>query len=130
MNESRAAIETTATAIVDAMVKVHRTLGPGLLESTYQACLDHELRQRGHEVATEVFLPVHYDGVKIDAGFRADMIIDHSVIVESKVVQTILPVHKTQIFTYLKLSNHRLGVLANWNCALMKDGITRVVNNL
>lgn len=130
MTEERIAIERTASAIIDGMVKVHQALGPGLLESTYQTCLEYEMRKRGHEVRTEVFLPIEYDGIEIDNGFRADMIVDDQVIVENKAVQSILPVHKTQLFTYLKLTDLRLGILANWNCALMKDGIKRVVNNL
>jgi GxxExxY protein len=130
MKWERATIETVATNAVDAMIKVHRELGPGLLESAYQACLKYELIKRGHEVACEVMVPIEYDGCKIDHGFRADMIIDQCVLIENKTVKTITPVHKTQVFTYLKLTGLRLGLLANWNNTLMKNGILRVVNSL
>ncbi|MEE4303359.1 MAG: GxxExxY protein [Wenzhouxiangella sp.] len=130
MKEDRLAIERTSKVVVDSMVKVHSALGPGLLESIYQTCLEHEIKKRGLDVQTEVFVPIHYDGIEIDKGLRADMIINDSVMVENKAVQALLPVHKTQLFTYLKLSGLRLGLLANWNCSLMKDGITRVVNRL
>ena len=119
-----------ATDTVDAMIRVHRELGPGLLESAYQACLNHELTKRGHRVECEVKVPIKYDGFHIDHGFRADMIINQCVLIENKTVQAIRPVHKTQVFTYLKLTGIRLGLLANWNSALIKNGILRVVNGL
>ncbi|MGY6630609.1 MAG: GxxExxY protein [Wenzhouxiangella sp.] len=130
MQEDRERIEEVARDVVDAMVKVHRALGPGLLESAYQACLAHELAIRGRIVACETSVPIQYADQLIEHGFRADMIVDQCVLVENKAVSTILPVHKTQVFTYLKLSGLRLGLLANWNSRLMKDGITRIVNNL
>jgi GxxExxY protein len=100
------------------------------LESAYQACLAYELRKRGLQVATEVVLPVVYDGQQIDAGYRLDMLVQDSVIVENKAVEKLLPIHEAQLLTYLKLRDCRIGFLLNWNVALMKDGIVRKVNNL
>ncbi len=127
MNDpSRAAIESTATEVVDSVVKVHRSLGPGLLESAYQACLSHELTARGHKVQTELILPIHYEGQTIDRGYRLDMLINDHVLVENKSVSTLTDTHHAQIITYLKLSELRLGLLINWNVRLVKDGIKRV----
>jgi GxxExxY protein len=123
-------IEVVATDIVDAAIKVHRALGPGLLESAYQACLAHELRKRGHRVFTEVTLPVMYDGECVDAGYRIDMLIDDCIIVENKAVDYLLPVHDAQMLTYLRLKDCKIGFLLNWNVKLMKDGIRRRVHNL
>ena len=125
-DESRAAIESTATEVVDSVVKVHRSLGPGLLESAYQACLCHELRARGHKVQNELILPIHYEGQTIDRGYRLDMLINDHVLVENKSVSTLTDTHHAQIITYLKLSELRLGLLINWNVKLAKDGIKRV----
>jgi GxxExxY protein len=130
MEKSREEIERIATVVVDAMVKVHRALGPGLLESAYQACLAHELRGRGVELQCEVVLPVKYAGIEIDAGYRIDMLLDGCVLIENKSVQSILPIHEAQLLTYLKLSQCRLGFLVNWNVPLIKDGIKRLVNRL
>ena len=123
-------IEGVARQIVDSAIRVHRALGPGLLESTYQACLAHELRGRGLQVACEVRLPVTYDGVQIDAGYRVDMLVEDCVIVENKTVEKLLPIHQAQLLTYLKLNDCRLGFLLNWNVTLMKQGIKRMVNRL
>jgi GxxExxY protein len=123
-------IEETARQIVDAAIKVHRALGPGLLESTYQTCLAFELRKRDLQVSCEVSLPVVYDSVKIDAGYRIDMLVEGHVIVENKAVEKLLPIHEAQLLTYLKLRDCRLGFLLNWNVPLMKHGIKRMVNNL
>ena len=116
--------------IVDAAMKVHSALGPGLLESAYEGCLVHELRKRGLQVANQVTLPVVYDGVEIDVGYRLDLLVERSVIVELKAVDKIAPIHEAQLLTYLKLSGHRLGLLLNFNVVRMKDGIKRMVNNL
>ena len=118
-------IETVAREIVDGAIKVHSALGPGLLESAYQACLAHELRIRGMQVETEVVLPVEYRELRIDAGYRIDMLIDSQVIIENKSVDHLLPIHEAQLITYLKLSHHELGFLLNWNVPLMKQGIKR-----
>lgn len=123
-------IEEIAKAIVHCAIKVHKALGPGLLESVYQQCLAYELEKAGHSVACEVPLPVTYEDVKIDLGFRVDMMVDDAVIIENKTVEKILPIHEAQLLTYLKLTNHQLGFLLNWNVTLMKNGIKRMVNNL
>jgi len=128
--KTRPELEAIAKIIVDAIIFVHRLLGPGLLESTYQACLAHELRKRGLQVRCEVMLPVLYDGVKIEAGYRIDMLIEEAIIIENKAVQSLLPIHEAQLLTYLKLSDLKLGFLLNWNVILMKDGIQRMVNKL
>jgi GxxExxY protein len=123
-------IEAIATDIVDSVIKVHRALGLGLLESAYQYCLSFELRKRNHHVLTEVTLPIQYEDQQIDAGYRIDMLIDNLVIIENKVVDSLQPIHDAQILTYLKLKNYHLGFLLNWNVRLMKNGIRRVVYNL
>ena len=123
-------IEEIAHIVVDTAIQVHRALGPGLLESTYQQCYAHALRKRGLKVECEVMLPLVYDGVKIDAGYRIDMMIDDCVIIENKTVDQLLPIHEAQLLTYLKLRDCRLGFLLNWNVPLMKQGIKRMVNNL
>ena len=123
-------IEAVGKQIVDASIKVHRALGPGLLESAYQVCLAYELAKRGLRVECEVQIPVVYEGVQIDAGYRLDMLVEGCVIVENKAVERLLPVHEAQLLTYLKLHDRRLGYLLNWNVPLMKDGIKRMVNKL
>lgn len=123
-------IESIATDIVDSAIKVHRQLGPGLLESAYQHCLAHELRKRGHKVLVEFALPLDYDGERIDVGYRLDIWVDDLVIIENKTVEALLPLHEAQLLTYLKLSGCHLGFLLNWNVKLMKNGIKRLVHNL
>jgi GxxExxY protein len=123
-------IEAVAKDIVDAAIKVHRTLGPGLLESAYQKCLAFELGQRGRKVLTEVSLPLLYEGHQIDAGYRIDMLIDDLVIIENKTVEKLMPIHEAQLLTYLKLGECKIGFLLNWHVTLMKHGIKRMVNNL
>ncbi len=130
MNLQKKDIEQVASEIVDATLKVHKALGPGLLESVYQQCLAHELRKRGLEVETDVVLPIMYDGIQLDAGYRLDMRIEKMIIIENKVVEKILPVHEAQLLTYLKLSGLHLGFIINWNVALIKYGIKRMVNQL
>jgi GxxExxY protein len=121
-------IEEIGKQIVDSTILVHRALGPGLLESAYQACLAYELRQRGLHVETEVHQPVLYDGQQLDAGYRLDMLVEHTVIIENKAVETLLPIHEAQLLTYLKLSGLWLGFLINWNTVRVKEGIKRMVN--
>lgn len=123
-------LERLATTLVDSAFRVHSALGPGLLESAYQACLTHELRQRGLSVQCEVALPVHYAGLAIDAGYRVDMILEEQIIIENKSARSLTPVHVSQILTYLKLSDKRLGFLINWNVPRIKDGIRRIANKL
>lgn len=128
MDSGSADIEAIAKEIVDAAIKVHRTLGPGLFESTYQKCLAYELRNRGLRVDCEVVLPIIYDGVEIESGFRMDMLVEELVVVENKAVDRIDPVHSAQVQTYLRLGDYRLGFLLNWKVTLMKHGIHRIIN--
>jgi GxxExxY protein len=123
-------IEEIGRNIVHFAIKVHKALGPGLLESVYQKCLAYELEKAGLKVKCEFPLPVQYETIKIDVGFRADMIVDDAVIIENKTVDKIAPIHEAQLLTYLKLTNLNLGFLLNWNVPLMKDGIKRIVNRL
>ena len=119
-----------ATIVVDASLRVHRTLGPGLLESVYQAALNYELQKRGLGVVQQLGLPVQYEGVKLDLGFRVDLIVGEKVVIEIKSVEALAGVHKKQLETYLRLMDLRLGLLINFNVELIKDGIHRVVNRL
>jgi len=116
--------------IIDVAVDIHRRLGPGLLESVYRAVLAHELRKRGMHVAIEVPVPVEWDGVRLDVGFRADLIAEEAVIVDLKSVEVTARVHKKQLLTYLRLADKRVGLLINFGMELLKEGIHRVVNNL
>ena len=116
--------------IVDAAIKVHSALGPGLLEGAYQACLTHEMRKRGFKVRSQVRVPVVYDDVRIDIGYRLDLLVEEAVIVELKAVSKVLPVHHAQVLSYLKLSNRRLGLLLNFHVSGMRNGIIRIVNRL
>lgn len=119
-----------ATLILDAAFKIHKTLGPGLLESVYEATLDFELQKQGLRVIRQIGLPVHYEGIKLELGFRVDLIVGEKVIIEIKSVESLAPVHKKQLLTYLRLMNLRLGLLLNFNVELMRNGIQRVVNGL
>ena len=119
-----------ARQIVDAALRVHTTLGPGLLESVYQAALAYELEKRGLRVLQQQAIPVVYDSIRIDTGFYADLIVEDKVIVELKSVEIVAPVHKKQLLTHLKLADKRLGLLINFNVVLIKAGITRIVNGL
>jgi GxxExxY protein len=121
--------DEVAKDIVDAAIKVHRALGPGLLESSYQACLAHELRRRQHRVECKVALPLQFEGVPIEVGYRIDMQIDQLVLVENKAVEKILAIHLVQLLTYPKLSGLSLGLIMNWKVILLCDGIQRVVRN-
>ena len=119
-----------AKEIVDAAFRIHTTLGPGLLESVYNAVLALELGRRGLRTSQQQSIPVVYENFRIDTGFRADLVVEDKVIVEIKSVELIAPVHKKQLLTYLRLADKRLGLLINFNVALIKDGITRIVNGL
>jgi GxxExxY protein len=119
-----------ARVIVDAAFKVHTALGPGLLESVYEAVLEYELKKRGLRVARQVPIPVSYEEISLDEGFRADLIVDEKVIIELKSVEEVARVHKKQLLTYLRLADKRLGLLINFGAALIKEGISRVANNL
>ena len=121
-------IDSIAAGIVDAALKVHRELGPGLLERTYKICLEHELIKRGYSVERQKVQPVHYDGIVIDAGYRIDLLINDRVVIELKAVTELTPVHHAQLMTYLKLSRKSLGPIINFNVPLIKNGIRRVAN--
>ena len=121
-------IDEIASVIVDSALKVHRELGPGLLESAYEACLSHELLKRGHSVERQKEQPVRYDGIVIDAGYRLDLVVDDLVVVELKAVTDLAPIHQAQLTTYLKLSQKQLGFLINFNVPLLKNGIRRIAN--
>ena len=113
--------------ILGAAIEVHRQLGPGLLESTYQACLARELSIRGLPFEQEVSLPVEYKGTRVDCGYRLDLVVDRKVVIEMKAVDELHPVHEAQLLTYLKLSGYRVGLLINFNVPALKDGIRRRV---
>ena len=119
-----------AKTIINAAMTVHKRLGPGLLESVYEKTLAYELIKRGLEVKIQVPVPIRYDGMVFEDAFRADLIVEGKVIVELKSVETVQPVHKKQLLTYLRLADKRLGLLINFGAALLKDGISRVVNKL
>ena len=119
-----------AREVVDAAFLLHQRLGPGLLETVYEVVLAHELKKRGLAVQRQMVIPIEYDGIKFDEGFRADLLVAGKVIVELKSVETLLPVHKKQVLTYLRLSDKKLGLLINFGAVLIKNGISRIVNNL
>ena len=116
--------------VIDCSVKIHKVLGPGLLESVYRAALAFELQKLGHCVAVERAIPAVYGDVHLELGFRADIVVDNKVIIETKSVEALAPIHGKVLLTYLRLADIRLGLLINFNVELIKDGIRRVVNNL
>ena len=119
--------ERIASIVLDAAFQVHRTLGPGLLESVYEACLCHELAKRNLPFHHQLPLPVMYDGIRLEVGLRMDLLVAESVVVELKSVEKIIPLYDAQLLTYLKLSGKRLGLLINFNVSQLKDGIKRIV---
>jgi GxxExxY protein len=119
-----------AEKILDAAFRIHRELGPGLLESVYEAILARELAKKGFSVIRQQSIPIRFEGMEFDEGFRADLIVNRLVIVELKSVEKLLPVHAKQVLTYLKLMNLKLGLLINFNEAMLKDGIKRIANGL
>ncbi len=121
------AVNVLSREVVDSAFKVHQGLGPGLLESVYETCLAHELRKRGLAVQTQVAVPILYDGMKLDADLRLDLIVANQLIIEVKAVETMLPVFEAQLLTYLKLTGNRLGLLINFNVSRIKDCIRRIV---
>ena len=121
-------VERLATAVVNAAFAVHQELGPGLLESAYEACLSHELRLRGVNHQLQLAVPLNYKGIRIDAGYRADVIVEEKLLVELKAVDKLLPIHTAQVVTYLRLKRFPLGLLINFNEVLIKIGIHRVLN--
>ena len=125
---SRNNVQEISHVVITAAMRVHSELGPGLLESTYTACLQYELRKAGLKSDAQVGLPVVYDGVKLDIGYRIDLLVEDLVIVELKSVDAIAPVHQAQIISYLKLSGRSLGLFIDFNVVHLKDGIKRFVN--
>jgi GxxExxY protein len=120
-------VESVASAVVDAAFKVHSALGPGLLESVYETCLCHELKKKSIPFSTQVAFPIVYDGLRLDAGLRVDLLIAKAIIVELKAVDQVHPVFEAQLLSYLKLTNLRLGLLINFNVPLIKYGIKRII---
>ena len=120
-------VNRAATIAVHSAFAVHNHLGPGLLESIYEKCLCHAIRRRGLTVQRQLLLPIEFEDLKINSGLRLDMVVDDCLIVEVKAVETLLPVHRAQLLSYLRLSGHRLGLLVNFNVELIRYGITRLV---
>jgi GxxExxY protein len=122
-------INHVSGSVADAAMKVHSALGPGLLESAYETCLIRELRKRGLRVESQVPIAVRYDGEMLDIGYRADLLVEGVVLVELKSVETVLPIHKAQLLSYLRLSGKEVGLLINFNVEHLKNGIKRVINS-
>ena len=121
--------DTTTGKVIGAAIEVHRTLGPGLLESAYEACLAYELAERGLKVEQQKSLPVTYKEVALDVGYRLDLLVDEKVIVEIKSVDRLAPIHRAQLISYLKLTGLKVGLLINFNVQVLKSGIQRVVHD-
>ncbi len=121
--------EELTRRIIGAAIEVHRALGPGLLESAYEVCLQHELVRAGLAVLRQVELPIRYEDVMLDAGYRLDLLVEDRVVIELKAVEKVLPIHEAQLITYLKLSGHPIGLLINFNVTKLVDGVTRRVMN-
>ena len=119
-------LDDLAKSVVDAALTVHKALGPGLLESAYQACLEIELEKRGVVFLAQAVLPISYEGVTIEGAYRIDLLVGAQLVVELKAIDHLLPVHSAQLLTYLRLSGKRLGLLINFNTPLIKDGIKRI----
>jgi GxxExxY protein len=117
-----------AREIVDSAFRIHTTLGPGLFESVYEAALKFKLEKRGLHVDRQQGIPIVYEAIRFEEGFRADLIVEHKVIVEVKSIEALAPVHRKQLLTYLRLTDKRLGLLINFNVELIKDGIKRIIN--
>ena len=122
--------ETIAREIVDSAICVHTQLGPGMLESAYEACIEYELNQRSLAVRKQIPMPVRYDNLAIDIGYRLDLVVEDAVVIELKSVKRLLPIHTAQLLSYLRAGDYRLGFLLNFNTVHMRDGIKRVVNRL
>lgn len=121
-------IERIAAIIVDAIYTVYQQLGPGLLESVYEICLEYELRKRGLSVERQVLVPILYDGMKLDANFRIDLLVNGLVVIELKAVEKLIPLFDAQVLTYLKLSEKRLGILVNFNAKYLREQSKRIIN--
>ena len=123
-----AELDALTETIIGAAIRVHRALGPGLLESAYEACLCFELTRRGLDVARQKAQPVRYDGLLVDCGYRLDLLVEDEVVLEVKAVRSLTPLHEAQLLTYLKLSGCHVGLLLNFNVRVLKDGLQRLVN--
>ena len=128
VEKSRDELNRISGKIIEYAIAVHKELGPGMLEGAYEVCLVHELVRNGFDVQRQLVLPIVYQNIKLDAGYRIDLLIENAVIVELKVVDKLHPVHEAQLLSYLRMSDLRLGLLINFNVKLLKDGIRRVVN--
>ncbi len=115
--------------IIGAAIKVHKVLGPGLLESAYETCLNYELKEAGLAVERQKSQPIIYEGITIDCGYRMDLLVENLVVLELKAVEKVLPIHKAQLLSYLRLSSCKIGLLINFNTKYLKDGISRIANN-
>jgi GxxExxY protein len=122
-------INDITNMVIGAAMKIHSAIGPGVLESVYRKCLQHELHKAGLAVQSELKLPVHYDGLVLESGYRLDLLVQDRVVIELKCVDALLPIHKAQLLTYLRLANKPLGLLLNFNVVHMRDGIRRILNN-
>jgi GxxExxY protein len=123
-------IETIGREIVDSAIRIHTRLGPGMLEGAYEACIEYELNRRSLAVKKQVPMPLRYDGLMLDIGYRLDLVVEEAVVVELKTVQHLLPIHTAQLLTYLRSGSYKLGFLLNFNTIHMRDGIRRIVNQL
>lgn len=128
IEKSRDELNRISGSIIEFAIAVHRELGPGMLEGAYEICLVHELVRNGFRVERQVVLPITYQGLKLDAGYRLDLVVEGSVIVELKAIERLHPVHEAQLLSYLRMSDLRLGLLINFNVKLLRDGVRRVVN--
>jgi GxxExxY protein len=122
--------EAIAREIVDSAIQVHTRLGPGMLESAYEACIEYELGRRSLAVKKQIPMPVRYDNLALDIGYRLDLVVENAVVIELKSVKRLLPIHMAQLLSYLRAGDYRLGFLLNFNTVHMRDGIKRVVNRL
>ena len=127
---SKASADQVGERVLGSALRVHRALGPGLLETVYEACLAHELVKSGRGVKRQLNMPVVYDGVVLEAGYRLDMLVEDCVVVEVKAVEKLADIHRAQLLSYLRLGGYRLGYLLNFNSPLLKDGIRRLANDL
>lgn len=122
-------LNSISEGIIGAAIEVHRELGPGLLEHCYEACLDYELQQRGFQTVRQMPLPVNYKNTRVDCGFRIDLLVNETVVIELKSIDKIAPIHEAQLMTYLKLTKCRLGLILNFNVTRLTDGVRRIVHD-
>jgi GxxExxY protein len=126
--EDKVELDQITRRIIGAAIEVHKTVGPGLLESAYQACLAFELRERGLKVEEQLPLPVVYKNVRLDCGYRIDLLVESEIVIEIKAIETLAPIHEAQLLSYLRLSGKRVGLLMNFHVRVLKDGLKRIVN--